>query len=141
MNQRAARGMKGRAHVAVAVLLLLTVFYNLFVWGGLLLHPQMGPVAEDATRRELALAGVYAPLGRWAVQLAGLGPSAASFAGDRFEAVESSLMHNPQAAMETLVAGMPASVSLAYYGAPVLLPLFALLWWRRPRGLNVIARR
>lgn len=141
MQARAARGMKGRAHVFAGILLLLALGYNLFVWGGLLLHPVMGPVAEDATRRELALAGVYAPIGRWVVQSIGLGSTAAAFAGTRFAAVESHLIENPLAAMETLVSEMPASVSLAYYGAPILVVVFTLLWWRRPRGLHVISRR
>ena len=133
--------MKGKWHVLAGALFLVALLFNLFTWGGLARSPVMGPVVTDAAARELALAGIYVPLGRAAVDAAGLSDSASDFAATQFAALQSDLLRNPNAAMETLVREMPTSVQLPYYGAPLLLLGFALAWWRRPRVPQTFRRR
>jgi hypothetical protein len=132
--------MKARLHLFAIALFVLTLFYNLYLWGGLARTPELGPLMTQATQREVSLAGIYLPLGRILIDAAGLKQTAASFAETRFAGVRSRVLANPAAAMDTILSDLPASVSLAYYGAPLLLPLAALLWWRRPRGVHMIRR-
>jgi hypothetical protein len=132
--------MKRRLHLIAGLLFLLATAYSLSVWGGLVTAPGIGPVALEATRREVSLASVYAPPGSWLLKSSGLDRSAASFAAGRFADAQPRVLANPSVALDALVAGMPLDVRLAYYGAPFLLLLFAILWWLRPRGVQTLRR-
>ncbi len=133
--------MKSKLHLIAGVLFVWALLYNFYLWGGLARTSTLGPLMVETTQRELALAGVYLPVGLWLVDTAGVADSAATFANARFGALETRVLANPAAAMDTLLSGMPVGVRSAYYGAPILLLLFAFLWWRRPRGVHVIGRR
>lgn len=132
--------MKSKLHLIAGVLFVLALLYNFYLWGGLARTSTLGPLMVETTQRELALAGVYLPVGMWLVDTAGVTNSAAAFANARFGALEKSVLANPAAAMDTLLSGMPVGVRSAYYGAPILLLVFAFMWWRRPRGVHVIRR-
>jgi hypothetical protein len=133
--------MKGKLHLIAGVLLVAMFLYDVFLWGGLARMPTLGPLMTDTTERELALAGLYLPLGARVVDATGLRAAAVGHAAAQFSAVESRLLARPEVAMETMLAEMPSSVKVAYYGVPLLLPLFAFLWWRRPRGVHMIGAR
>ena len=133
--------MQGKLHVVLGVLFVLALLYDLYVWGGLSKTPTMGPIVTDATGRELSLAMAYVPAGAALLDLAGVGRGAASFAQEQFAPLEARLVANPPTAVETLARDMPATASLAYYGAPVLLVAFALAYWRRPRVLRSMNSR
>lgn len=133
--------MKGKLHLIAGIAFVLMLGYNLFVWGGLARMPSLGKLMSETTERELALAGVYLPLGARLVDVTGLRAAAVGHAAARFASIESKLIERPEVAMETIVAGMPFAVKLPYYGAPLLLPVFVVLWWRRPRGVHMIGAR
>lgn len=133
--------MKGKAYLVAGILFLLTLAYDLFLWGGLSRTAALGPLVTQGAQREVSLAGIYLPVGRLLLDAVGLGPQARDFAQARFASLEPRLLANPAAAMDTLVSGLPASVRLPYYGAPVLLLLFAVLFWRRPRVVHTIRTR
>jgi hypothetical protein len=133
--------MKGRMYQIAGVLFLLALIYDLFLWGGLARVPNMGPAMQNVAARELSLAGLYLPLGNRLVELGGVAESAAAFAESRFAELEARVMSNPAAAMDIVLSGMSTGVSIGYYGAPVLLVLFLLLWWRRPRIVQSALRR
>jgi hypothetical protein len=133
--------MKGKWHLLAGVALLLACGFNLFAWGGLAKSATLGPVVSDAASRELALAGIYVGLGRLCVDATGTSKIAATYAESAFQPLQARLLANPGAAMETLVRDMPTMIGLAYYGVPVLLLVFVVLWWRRPRVLHSIRTR
>jgi hypothetical protein len=133
--------MRNKLHVIAGLLFLAALLFNLYVWGGLGRTRTMGPVVVDAAARELSLAGLYVPLGRRAVDAAGMSAASSEFAGEQFAAVEARVLANPQAAMETLLSEMPFAIRAIYYGAPLLLVVFAILYWRRPRVVQSMGRR
>ena len=129
--------MKGKLHVIVGVLFVLALAYDFFLWGGLARTRQMGPLMVETTQRELALAGVYLPIGKILIEASGLQRVAAEHAQSTLAPVESRLLARPSVAMDTMVENLPLHVMLAYYGAPLLLVAFALAWWRRPREVHI----
>lgn len=133
--------MKGKLHVLVGIAVVLMLAWDLYLWGGLTRAPDIGPLALEATRREVSLAAIYAPTGRAMLDVTGLTPRAAAEAAETFAPVRERLLANPPAAMETLIEDMPSSARISYYGAPALFLLFCLLWWRRPRGVHMMGRR
>lgn len=133
--------MRGKLHLVAALLFLATLLYDLVLWGGVGYLPELGPVAIEATQREVSLAAVYLPVGRLLVGTLGVQDSAAGFAGEQFSAVQPRVLANRAAAADTLVRDMPGTASAAYYGAPLLAVIAAFLWWRRPRVVHTMRGR
>jgi hypothetical protein len=133
--------MKGKAYLIAGVLFLLTLGYNFYVWGGLGRSPILGPLVTQGAQREVSLAGLYVPVGRSLVESAGLHDTAVQFAQARFESLQPRMLANPAAAMDTLMSNLPSSVRVSYYGAPILLLVFAYLFWRRPRVVHAMGSR
>lgn len=134
--------MRRHLHVIAALLFVLALGYDFWLWGGLAKAPPMGAVVTDAAARELALATVYVPAGIALLDLSGLSAAAAMHAAATFAPVQAALLANPAAGMDTLLAEMPLVARLAYHGAPLLLVLFLLSYWLRPRAVHsAISRR
>jgi hypothetical protein len=133
--------MRGKWHYVAAALFFSALIYDFFLWGGLARMPTLSRVMTDATSRELAWGGIYLPVGAKMVDLTGLKSAAAAHASGVFGPIESRLLAQPDVAMETITKDMPFGAKLPYYGAPLLLPVFVLMWWRRPRGVHMIGRR
>ena len=132
--------MQGRAYIIAGIAFVLLLSYDLFLWGGLSRTASLGPVIVEASQREVSLASVYLPVGRQLTGLVGA-RAAADLAQSTFGSLEPRLLANRAAAMDTLLSGLPTLPRLGYYGAPVLLLLFLLLFWRRPRGVHMIGAR
>lgn len=133
--------MKSKLHLFAAALFVAALFYNFYLWGGLGRTPELGLLVTQGAEREVSLAGIYVPVGRMLVESTGLQRSASDFASERFASLQSRLLANPAAAMDTLLSNLPFTTKLSYYGAPLLLLLTAYLWWRRPREVHVGRRR
>lgn len=133
--------MKGKLHVVAAILFALALFYDLFLWGGLARTDRLGPAVVAAAQREVSLAGFYVPAGRALVGVTGLAEPARDAAQAAFASREESLLKNPAALMDNLLSDLPFLVKTGYYGAPLLLLVLAVLWWRRPRGVHMIGPR
>lgn len=133
--------MKRKLHVVAGLLFLTALLYDLFLWGGLARSPGLGPPVMEAARREVSLAGFYLPLGKRAVELAGVGDAAVDLAASQFGALEHRLLQNRPALLDTLLSSLPIGVAIGYYGAPLLLLAFAFLWWRRPRVVHSMGGR
>ena len=108
--------MKGKWHYAAALLFLLALLYDFFLWGGLARTPTLGRVMSDVTTRELAWGGVYLRVGSRLVDLTGLRNTAAAHASETFRQIEPKLLAQPEVAMETIVEEMPFSVTLVTTG-------------------------
>lgn len=133
--------MKRYLHVVATVIFVLLLCDQWLVWGGLGRAPQVGPVMLEAADREVGLASVHVLVGQWLVHSAGLDESAIDAATRRFDAVIPHLLSNPDAALETVTMQMPWSVRLGYYGAPIMLLVALVLWWRRPRTVHLVKVR
>ncbi|MBB5207138.1 hypothetical protein [Chiayiivirga flava] len=133
--------MKRRLHLIAAVLFLLLLADQWLVWGGLGRAPAVGPAVLAAADREVSLASVHVLIGEWLVRSAGLDETAIDVAQARFAQVLPGVLANPAAALDVATARMPGSVRFGYIGAPVMLVLTALLWWRRPRSVHLVRTR
>lgn len=133
--------MKRRLHLIAAALFALSLLYDFYVWGGLARVPGLGPIMLEATQREVSLAGIYLPVGLALVDATGLAGPAAASAADSFSTAQARVLANPDAAMDAVIEAMPPDVAAAYYGAPILLLVFAVLWWRRPRVVHMMRSR
>jgi hypothetical protein len=133
--------MKRRLHLIAAALFVLALLYDFYLWGGLARVPGLGPIMLQTTQREVALAGIYLPVGLALVDATGLSGAAAASAAESFSTAQARVLANPDAAMDAILEAMPPDVAAAYYGAPVLLLVFAVLWWRRPRVVHMMRSR
>jgi hypothetical protein len=133
--------MKRRLHLIAGVMFVLVLAYDLYAWGGLARHAELGPLLHKASSNEVSLAGVYMQAGAPLLDLAGLREPAGQAAAETFASALSRVRNNPAAAMDTLQRDMSFGVQAAYYGAPLLLVLFGLLLWLRPREVHMVGRR
>ena len=133
--------MKRRLHLIAAALFVLTLGYDLWLWGGLARHAEFGPALQKSGRYDVSLASLYLQSGAPLLDLTGLGLRAAADAEAAFRPVLARVRASPMAAMDNLQQDMPAGAKACYFGAPLLLVLAVLLWWRRPREVHIGRRR
>lgn len=133
--------MKGRLHIVAALLFVLLLADQWLVWGGLGRAPGVGPAVLAAADREVSLASVHVLVGQWLVRSAGLDETAIDIAQARFDSVLPDILANPVAALDIANAGMPGNVRFGYIGAPLMLLVAAVLWWRRPRSVHLVRTR
>lgn len=132
--------MKRRLHIVAGILFLLVLLYDFYAWGGLAHTDRLGPVLVEAASRDVSFGAVYTPVGRALVGAVGMEDAAAASAQEMFATREARLLENRPAFMDNLLSDLPFAMRTAYYGAPLLLALFAVLWWRRPRVVHVMGR-
>jgi hypothetical protein len=133
--------MKGKWHIVVGLLFVVSLLHQAWIWGGLSRAPDVGPVVLDATGRELSLASVYRPLGTLLVDTLGMSDSASQSALAHYASARERLLEAPTVAMQTLHDSMPSVVSTSYFGTPLLLAAFFIAWWLRPRSVPSMGRR
>jgi hypothetical protein len=133
--------MKRSLHILAAVAFILLLCDQWLVWGGLGRAPQVGPAVLEAADREVGLASVHVLIGQWLVHSAGLDESAIDAATRRFAAIIPDIQGNPDAALEIATSRMPWSVKFGYSGAPIMLLVAVVLWWRRPRTVHLVKVR
>jgi hypothetical protein len=133
--------MRNWLHVILGVLFAAALAFDFYAWGGLSRSVVLGKIATEAATRELSLASIYLPAGSVLVDISGLGRTAATYADEQFAPVQARVLANPAAAMETFARDLPFALKAPYYGAPILLVLFVLAYWRRPRVVRTMGRR
>ena len=107
-------------------------------------HPKVtdnSAVVLAAADREVSLASVHVLVGEWLVRSTGLDETAIDVANARFRDVLPEILGNPEAALDAAVARMPGNVRFGYIGAPAMLVLAMLLWWKRPRSVHLVRTR
>lgn len=133
--------MKQRLHLFVTALFVLSLGWNLWIWGGIARHRELGPVIDKAARNEVSLGSLYLHSGAALLDVSGLAPQAAASAEASFGPALDSVRRSPVVAMENLQLDQPALVRASYYGAPLLLLATLLAWWFRPREVHLSRRR
>ena len=138
--------MKRRLHQIALALFVLSLLYNLVVWGALPRVPDAGRQIADSAYREAPLAATYIGLGSL---IDGVVPALQAFGerrvteafGEGFERI-----HNDETvAMDLILHGAWNAqhrwIKTMYWMPPLLLVLTVILWLRRPRAVRALSRR
>jgi hypothetical protein len=140
------RPMKRHLHVVALVLCVLSLLYDLVVWGALPRVPEVGEDIVASANREAPLAATYILLGS---PLDSAAPPLQAFGEARLTAALSEGF--PRIRADSTVAidlifnttwnAQHRWLKMVYWMPPLFLLLSAILWWRRPRKVTTFARR
>lgn len=138
--------MKGKLHIVSGLLLLLVLGFDLVVWGGVRDIPEVGTKITETARTQAPLAYTYIVLGELLDgAVPALGRYGTDYASRAFAPAVERIQADPNLAIVALFEGTlnstHATLRLAYWLAPVLLAVFLVAWWRRPRRLSLMGGR
>jgi len=138
--------MKSRMHIIMGMLLLLALLFDLVVWGGVKAIPDAGPKIRQVAQTQAPLALTYMVVGEQLDALVpGFGHFGTDYATQAFSDVLPRIKDDPNVAIIALFAGsansQQAIVKIMYWAVPVLLGLFLIFWWRRPRQITSLSGR
>lgn len=135
--------MKRNLHVIALVLFVLSLGYNLLVWGAVPRLPEVGDAIAASARREAPLAATYIALGSPidaavpSLQAFGEHRLVAAF-GEGFERIRD----DSTVAMDLIFTStwnvQHRWLKTVYWLAPLLLVLTLVLWLRRPRKVRTL---
>lgn len=132
-----------RVHHLCLVLLVISLFLNLLVYGGLTRLPQ-GKVFRDSARREAPLVLGYMAAGEQLMRVPGMASFGESLALDAYGPLFERAQQNPGAAMDVVAnAEAGTATSLArfnHWATPCLLLLWILSFVLRPREVHLVRR-
>lgn len=137
--------MKRHLHLIALIFFVVSLLYDIVIWGALPLLPDVGASIVASARREAPLAATYISIGRG---LDDAFPSLQAFGaqrlagalGDGFERIRD----DPTVAMD-LIFGTTWNrqhrwIKTVYWAAPFFLLLFIVSWLRRPRQVSALNR-
>jgi hypothetical protein len=138
--------MKRRLHLIALALFVLSLLYNLVVWGALPRVPEVGRQIADSAYREAPLAATYVGLGNLidaavpALQAFGERRVTDAF-GEGFERIR----NDGTVAMDLILHSSWNSdhrwIKTMYWMPPLLLVITVILWLRRSRAVRTLGRR
>ena len=138
--------MKRRLHLVAIALFVLSLLYNLVVWGSLPRVPEVGRQIAESAYREAPLAATYIGLGNL---IDGVIPALQAFGekrvtlafGEGFERIR----NDETVAMDLILRGTWNAqhrwIKTMYWATPLLLVLSVILWLRRSRTVHSLGRR
>jgi hypothetical protein len=136
--------MKSKLHLITLGLFLISFALNLIVFGALAAIPKVGEEVRQSAQRESVTMSVYIALGAFLQDLPGVGAVGAALADEGFGAAFSKIEDEPSAAMDVLMTpdygGLHGLLRFNYSACPVLLVLWILAWYFRPRMLHLSKR-
>lgn len=138
--------MRKHLHTIALVLLLLTLLFDLAVWGAVPDLKTVGPLIEESADNEAFLASMYIGAGS---ALDGAMPSLGAFGGavmkDGLGEAFPAIIEAPNLAMDLIFSasynGTHNWIKLQYWAPPVLLVLYLVLWLIRPKKVNLVGKR
>lgn len=129
----------------VGTLLLVSVFLNLWFHGGLANTPEVGPHFREAAQREAPLTWTYMLGGDLLTQVGYFRDSGIEWARAAYGPGFPEVIALPATALDVYARENFGSgqrfVGFNYWASPVLLVLYLLLWWRRPKVLHTMGGR
>jgi hypothetical protein len=137
--------MKSQLHVIALVLFAICFLYDLVVWGGVPALPDVGTGIADSAHREAPLATAYiaigTPLDAAVAPLRDYGTARLTDAfGEGFERIRT----DPSVAMDLIFSSTWNAthrwIKAMYWGAPIMLLVTAILWFRRPKPVHPLRR-
>ncbi len=137
--------MRRRLHVIAMVVFLLVLGFDLVVWGGVPSIPDVGAKIERSAHAEAPLAATYLFIGGLiADALPSVGHWGAATMTEALGPLLPRIAEEPAVAMDLILntsqGRLHGWIRTAYWGAPVLLVITALLWWRRPKKISFMRR-
>lgn len=135
--------MKGKMHIVSGIAFLLVLFFNLMVWGGVKDIPRVGTQIRTLAQTQAPLVITYMFLGEQLDRaVPALGKFGTDYATQSFDPVLQRIADDPNMAVEALFESHAAStIRLMFWLAPILLGVFLLFWWRRPRKISLMGGR
>ena len=138
--------MKIRIHWVAGLFWFLCLLFDLTVWGAVKDLADVGPKIRATAQNQAPLALTYMVVGEQLDRLVpGLGSFGKDYAEQAFADVLPRIKDDPNIAIVALLDRTTNrqhfTVRMAYWGMPVLLALFVLLWWRRPRQVRMMGSR
>lgn len=138
--------MKSRLHVIALVLFVLSLLYDVIVWGALPQIPDIGDDIVDSANREAPLAATYVLLGR---PIDAAVPALQAFGEERltdafsegFERIRVDSTVAMDLIFNTTWNAEHRWLKTVYWFPPLLLIVTFILWWRRPRKVATLGRR
>ncbi|WP_440221653.1 hypothetical protein ACQQ2N_11125 [Dokdonella sp. MW10] len=137
--------MKRRLHVIAMVLFLLVAAFDLVLWGGVPSIPDAGEKIRRSANAEAPVAATYILLGSWVDNtVPSLGRWGTETMTEALGPLLPRIAEEPAVAMDLILntsqGRLHGWVKTAYWAAPVLLVITALLWWRRPKKISLMRR-
>ena len=137
--------MRTRVHVLSLVLFAVSLLYNAVVWGGVPTLPKVGAYIADSAHREAPLATTYIAIG---APLDEAVPSLGEYANARLTDALSDgfvqIREDPTVAIDLIFGAtwnpMHRWIKAMYWGAPVMLLVTTVLWFRRPKPVHAFRR-
>jgi hypothetical protein len=138
--------MRRHLHTIALVLLVLSVFFDLILWGAVPDLETVGPLIEQSAGNEAFLASIYIGAGS---ALDGAMPTLGAFGGavmkDGLADAFPAMIEAPNLAMDLILStsynGTHRWIRLLYWAPPVLLLLYLVLWIFRPRKVSLMGGR
>lgn len=137
--------MKSQLHVIAMVLFAICFLYDIVVWGGVPALPRVGAGIADSARREAPLAATYIAIG---TPLDEAMPSLGDYAtarlteafGEEFERIASDSTASMDLIFSSTWNPTHRWIKAMYWGAPVMLLVSTILWFRRPKAVHALRR-
>lgn len=132
------------ALAASGTALVLLMGYNMLVHSALADHEEIGPAIRESARLHAPITALYILGGDQLRKVPALRAVAAGPAGQIADGIASAVRSYPPGAMDVLFA-TPQSraqrhLHWTHDGAYIVLLVFALLYWRRPRSVHLMRR-
>ncbi len=137
--------MKSQLHVIAMVLFAICFLYDIVIWGGVPALPKVGAGIADSAHREAPLATTYMAIGvPLDAAMPALGDYATARLTEAFEEGFDRIREDPTVAMdlifETTWNPTHRWIKAMYWGAPVMLLITTVLWFRRPKAVHAFRR-
>lgn len=137
---------KIRGWALALVLLFLSMAFNLVVWGAVPSLPEVGPHIAASAHREAPLATTYIVLGAPVDEAV---PALRAYGEDWLQSAWSEgfprIAEDGRVAMDLITGTTWNSahrwLKFVYWMPPLLVPIFLLLWIRRPRQIRMMGAR
>jgi hypothetical protein len=138
--------MKQRVYMIALALFVVSLLYDLIVWGALPLLPVVGTSIVDSAGREAPMATTYIALGRHidaavpALQAFGQDHLTAAL-GEGFERIRGDSTVAMDLIFNTTWNAQHRWLKTMYWAPLFFLLLTAIFWARRPRQVRTLGRR
>jgi hypothetical protein len=133
-----------RAHSWALLILVLALVVDLLAFGGLARVPEIGPICRESASREAPIAWTYMTVGSAAATLPGVDAVAEALALNAFGGAFDTIRAQPGAAMDLIETPnygyVHSLVKACWWGAPVLLLLWIVLFLRRTPDVHLSRR-
>jgi hypothetical protein len=137
--------MKRYLHWIALLLLLATLGFDAWFWGGAARMPDVGPILRDNANRQAMLTATYMGIGDVVGMVGSLRDSSNRYAAEALAPIGETLRKEPMLAVDRALAGPGGSGHTLMRILHPLPPVFLLLWiiglLIRPKTVHLVGSR